>query len=318
MKNKITTIFIMSTIGFSAYGYEGPTPLQNIIVDFSGSIDKLSGLYSYSYSVKNPVSNNGEIHAIRISVSRNPQTDMDLPLSGLSNCRHHSEAAAQRNMAITPMVAVGSSVPDGWSCDYQPQGYFSFGSVSARNRIKPGASAVGYTLKSKGPPGIRTIVVEPTIELDLLPASYNENVEKLVALEDNVKWTGKTVGPVAPPIVFVASDYLDYLISLKDQSVALKWISDKRLEKEFDEIFARAKRKLGGCDQEELKEAIEKLPELVEQKRKGISSEAKTLLSYNAMYFVSRLPKGSKVERDKCKKSHHDEREHEDDRKSDR
>jgi hypothetical protein len=42
-----------------------------------------------------------------------------------------------------------------------------------------------------------------------------------------IAWHGKTVGPKAPPANFVPGDFLNYIISLKQQSYQLGWIVQK-------------------------------------------------------------------------------------------
>lgn len=313
MKKFLFPLLMSGAVACSAFGYEGPSPLKNVKVETSTVFDDSNGIYSYSYRITNPASNDGEINTISVSIGRDSATDADVSSSGLSHCPHHS-ASAQMNLAQTPMVNVGSSTPNGWSCDYG-KGEFVFGCVYERDAIKPGASSAGYVLKSFAPPGIREVSVAPTIDIDRLPDIYNEDADKLESLEKNLTWTGKTIGPKAPPKVFVALSYLDYLISLKDQSVALRWITEKNIEKDLNKIFARAKKKLGQCDERDLKEAIGELTEeLNKHSRKGLSPEARALLLYNSKYFISQLPKLSKADREKCEHQH----EHDGERKGDR
>jgi hypothetical protein len=282
---------VLCIIAFPAFAYEGPAPLKDIKVLFSATLNSSNGLYSYNYTISNPSSNNGEIRAIRISINRDPQIDGEVSSNGLTYCPHHSNLASETNLAKTPMVPVGATTPNGWSCNYQPQGNFSFGSVRAHDRIKPGSTSSGYVLKSFALPGIRDVAIEPTIELDRLPPSYYENDIKLGELEDIVRWTGKTVGPKAPPKVFVPATFLDYLISLKDQSVTLGWIKGKE-GKELDKIFDLAKKELAHGNQKALRQAIGKLiKQTSKNESKNISAEAQALLVYNAKYFLAQLPK---------------------------
>lgn len=282
-----TWMFIATSVTFA---YEGPAPLTKIKIDFSAELNGSNGLYSYKYAVSNPASNNGEIHSIRISVSKDPGTDADVSSSGLTYCPFHSAQSAEINLATTPMVPVGASTPNGWSCNYMPEGTFSFGSVEPENRIMPGKSSSGYVLTSYALPGIRNISVDPVIELDLLPSNYDETGVKLGQLEEKVRWTGKTVGPKAPPRVFVALNFLNYVISLKDQSFALGWIKDKGIANSLDAKLNDAKKKITAGNSKTAKNVLKAFQnEVRAQQGKKLTSEAYALLYYNAKYLIDHL-----------------------------
>jgi len=288
MRKHITILFTLWGIGSLAYGYEGPSPLRDIRVDCSIFFDGKQGMYSYSYKVTNPSVNDGEIRAIRIFIERDPQNDVNLSSEGLKHCspyydRHSSEDIFQR----APLVPVGSDAPKGWSCGYTMMGSYGWGSIDEPYRIKPGTSLGGFTLTSYGPPGIREILIHPGVDLDRLPPEYYENVAKTKALNEKVKWTGKTVGPKAPPKVFVPLDFLDNLISLKHQALTLGWIDNEGVENSLDVKLENARKKIEGGDIKTAKNILNAfLNEVKAQNGKHLSSEAYALLYFNGWYLI--------------------------------
>ncbi len=315
MKYRLIGALLLSCFASNIWAYEGPKPLRDIKVN--ASIDSNStGVFSFRYEILNPSTNDGSIYSVDLFLSQDPAVDSNTSSVSLKQCPHYGRQSSVNALKVRSGTSIGSSAPAGWDCGYgRLLGFtsisYGWGAEDDPYLIKPGGSRKGFSLTSYGLPAIRDILVEPNIELDQLPKEYEENVEKTVALEVKVRWLGKTIGPKAPPKVFVAADFLDYLISLKSQSVSLKWITDKELEKYLDKIFTRAKMKLGPCDQRELKEAIGELIEKAkgEDKRKGLSSEARALLLYNAKYFLAQLPNLSKADKKECK---HDDDDHHD------
>ncbi len=310
MTKRLVSASVLFMVQCSAFAYEGPSPLRNIKIDSSVTMNNSTGLFNYRYSVFNPKTNVSEISAIDITITRDPINEGSPSSTGLSYCPHHSEVASQRSLALTPIVAVGASTPKGWSCDHMPEGSLSFGAIDDPDVIKSGKSMGPFVLNSYGIPGIREVLVEPLIDYESFSPEWEGDSKRLEALQAKVNWLGKTIGPKAPPKLFVTTNFLDYLISLKDQSISLGWISGKELEKELDKIFARAKKKLSPCDQRELKEAIGELIEKAreEKKCKGLSSEARALLLYNAKYFLAQLPILSKADIKQCR--HDDDHDH--------
>ena len=123
-------------------------------------------------------------------------------------------------------------------------------------------------------------------------------------LDEKVKWTGKTVGPEAPPKVFVADDFLTNLIALKDQSLSLGWIKEKGIAMSLDAKLNEARRKIAKGDFDDAKHVLHSfLNEVHAQNGKHITSEAYALLYFNAKYLIDHLPEKSK---------HHDKDDHHD------
>src|SRR5262249_36180349 len=148
----------------------------------------------------------------------------------------------------------------------------------------------GIMLSSQALPGIRDVNVEPDIDVDQLPDEYDENLQKTIELHNSVRWTGKTIGPKAPPKTFVASDFVNYLISVKEQSVTIGWIKDPGLANSLDVKLNDAKKKIAAGDSKTAKNVLGAFQsELTAQNGKQVSTEAYGLLFFNAQYLIDHL-----------------------------
>jgi hypothetical protein len=291
MKIKALHSLMLLTFATSALAYDGPSPLKDIKVDFSSSFNTSTKLYIFNYKVINPQSNEGNIWKFDISLPRNPTSDMNLSMEGLTHCSDYNRRSSEDIFTKTPIVPVGSTTPNNWSCSYTVRngGGYGWGSNDSPYRIKPGSSLGGFSLSSYGPPGIQNVIVEPAIYYNKLPEKY-EDPDLLAALEENVKWSGKTIGPTAPPKVFVASDFINNLISLKDQSLSLGWIKEKGVANSLDVKLNDAKKKIAAGDNKTAKNILSAFQnELQAQNGKQVSSEAYALLYYNAKYLIEHL-----------------------------
>jgi len=296
-------MFLLLVIGNLSFAYDGPNPLQGIQVGVEINKSE-SGIINYSYSISNPKSNNGEITAVDIFIGWNPDQEEKLTDTGLSHCKKNLKSATSVVPERKPVIPVGSIGPDDWLCGYADlagytAGSYGWGAISLKSSIKPGSQRGGFALKSPGIPAIREILIRPDIDLERLPPEYNENVEKTIALENKVKWLGKTIGPKAPPKVFKGSEFIQYLISSKEQSFTLGWIKNKGLERSLDAKLDAAKKKIEFGDNKSAKNIMQAfLNEVEAQKGKGLSSEAYALLFYNGQYLIDHLteivPKKSK------------------------
>jgi hypothetical protein len=275
-------------LAFPSHAYEGPAPLTHIAVKPAVSLE--GGVFSYRYKIDNPAENNGEIREISINIGRDVLVDAEVTGDGLTYCAHHSEAASQKSLALTPMVPVGAATPTGWSCNYLPTGRFSFASFNSRYRIKPGTSQDGYTLKSMGIPGIRDILIEPAIDYQAFPPDWEGDSSRLQALREKVNFTAKTIGPKAPPKVFVPSNFIDYLISIKEQAFSLGWIKNQGLVTSLDAKLNNAKKKIASGDKKTAKNLLSAFQNEVQaQNGKQLTPEAYALLYFNAKYMIDRL-----------------------------
>ncbi len=319
MKVQILLIFTLLGMVGKVHAYEGPSPLRNLKLGVVVKA-KSSDIYTYEYSIANPAANDGKISSVDIFLGQNKESDVGSSNESRQHCSSYFRASSTDALKSGTVTGVGSTAPPNWTCGYGKlagfdNGSYGWGAKDVSYMISPGKSQSGFSLISSGLPSIREVLIEPWIDLDQLPSEYDENAEKTEALESKVRWIGKTIGPKAPPKIFVPTNFLEYLISLKDQSISLGWISGKELERDLNKIFAVAKKHLGPCDQRKLKAAIGELIEKAkdEKKCKGLSSEGRALLLYNSKYFLAQLPSLSKADKKECERDedhdHHEKHE---------
>lgn len=167
---------------------------------------------------------------------------------------------------------------------------YSWGSTAERYRIVPGKVTPGFVFSSAGLPAIRDIRVDPNIDTEKLGAEYEENSEKLEILEEKVKWTGKTIGPKAPPKTLNIAGFLSDLIGSKDQSVQLGWVKNKGVLNSLEVKLNEAQKKIASGDLKAAKNILTAfLSEVAAQKDKGLSPEAYAILYFNAKYLIDHM-----------------------------
>lgn len=162
------------------------------------------------------------------------------------------------------------------------------------------------------------------IDFDNLPSEYDENLEKTIALENKVRWTGKTVAPKAPPAHFVALDFLEYIATLEHDSFNLGWIVPgnkdvkEKKEKAKDDVLSKLNKELDDAKaaliKNRTKEALRELREFVREvealfqrgehaermqhlgDRDRITSEGYALLKFNTLFLIKKLSFGAEKE----------------------
>ncbi len=340
-RKSLTATAIFFVMFISTVFAEIPTPLLNVTVSAQVAMDSATGIYSYSYEVYNPPVNSGQIRSFDIDVTIGPQ-NARLNWEGLIQSSCYSKNVSEHILQKINIVPVGIDGPPGyvpdfpkmriWDCGFSLDGTAGWGSSDDPYRILPGKKLGGFKLTSHGLPGIREATLQPAIDYDNLPPEYWENVELTKQLQDNLVYKTKTIGPTAPPADFKPIDFLDYIVSLKQQSYNLGWIiqgknedkgkeegEEKGIMKSLDKKLANAREKLVEGDTEE---AVEKLNSFIhevealfkgdkeEKKEKSdmqdadkehdhITSAAYALLKYNAQYLIGRLGGTEKEEKEK-------------------
>jgi len=206
--------------------------------------------------------------------------------------------------------------------------------VPARSSLAPGDS-VTLSFESKGLPSIKRFWAagwaKPITEQEydsLLTLGYSHSDIFKSWYEDAYK--GITIAPQLPQRPFNTMVFLDTLISYKHQAFALGWLKNKKEErkdeegeeddtilKKLDKHLDKTRKELVKGDstkaRKELEKFVKKVEELYKESMKEekkvkpekitITSEAYTLLKYNAEYLIDRLPKkkGEKDDDDKDK-----------------
>jgi hypothetical protein len=292
MNKHIVPIFAVFFNVVISYASNVPTPLEGVVIDVSVSADRSSKIFTYQYKITNPKMNGSSIYSIDLFIGRDPLHDQEVSSSGLTQCPRFHKAASASAILKRPMVSVGSKSPYGWSCSYgQLKGFAegSFGWGGSR-LIKPGSTLEGFTLTSYAPPGIRDALAEADIDYDQLPSEYYENSTKTLALENQINWKGKTIGPKAPPKVFKASGFAKYLRSLLDQSSKLAWVKNPAILKSLEAKLDQIQKKIDAGDKKTAKNILKAfVSEIEAQNGKHLASEAYALLKFNGQYLLERL-----------------------------
>ncbi len=261
--------------------------LKDIRIDSYVTFNKSDELFNYAYEMANPKTNTGQITNVQIDVSEPVGSGVPssqglviqegVDYKGNIISTDFEDAVKKVGTRLNrPLVPVGARPPRGWSAGISAAGTISWGSEEKKYRIMPGQTLTGYVLISRGLPSIRNISVRPKWVLVVEGSVSEEDLEKSKRIEKEITFTGKTIGPTAPPTDFQPTAFLDYLVSLKHEAYNLGWIiqgreddkdrkkedrdkkgdEEKGIMKSLDEKLARARERLEKGDN---KEAVEKL-----------------------------------------------------------
>src|SRR3989339_2153121 len=206
-------------------------------------------IYTYSYTIISDATNTGEIGTFDIDITQ-PKGGIELSGEGLVNgpgYLRHTSAHILSEPTSPKMIPVGFFSPYDWVAGVNILGQAGWGS-GYKSIILPGQSLSGFQITSYGLPSIRDFRIEP----ELVPPSAGDteesgepvSLEEYQAVEDKVAFTGKTIGPTAPPADFKAIDFLNYIISMKHEAFSLGWIDNKGIEQSLDAKLENAKKKL--------------------------------------------------------------------------
>jgi hypothetical protein len=237
------------------------------------------------FSIKNGVGEQS-IESFNISVSREPGRDGELSDQGLTQCSDAGSGIKQK-MYIIP---VGSAAPQGWSCRYMPHHFFAFSAIQDGAVIKGGKSESAFKLFSYGLPGIRSVNIEPDIDVDKLPSEWAGDLDNAESLSRRVSWSGKTIGPQAPPRILEGPRFLEYITELYEQCLVQKWLTEGKVGQDLETQLEGAKKRLAAKDAKGAKAALKTFLEyLKDQNGKALTPEAFALLYYNTQYLVDHL-----------------------------
>jgi len=200
-----------------------------------------------------------------------------------------------------------SPVPptDWYSTEYQGKGAWSWSKIGGSPRgISGGHTMSGFSFRSKGLPTIvdawfagkrraQFRFPSPDDDTEEVQSSFGRVFNSLKAeypdkFVDTVHQ--KTVGPAAPPASFDASAFIQNLISLKEQSLAMRWIDNAGIATSLDAKLDAAKAKIVAGDNKTAKNILGVfLNEVQAQKGKHLKPEAYALLYYNGQYLMNHL-----------------------------
>lgn len=315
----LIAVILPASISFA----QVPSPLKDIKVSATATLDSTTGIYTYNYSIYNPPINDGQISSFDIDISK-PTDGQKLNSAGLIIQRwvkadgailsrsFDEEIVRLRKILEKQVIPVGSRPPLGlpfpaWSADITVMGTAGWGG-SDQNRILPNQTLGGFILTSYGLPGIRDIIVRPSYiatkeDLFKTGVSEEEYIEKTWEVLDkfykSISFQGKTIGPTAPPAGFKPIPFLDHIISLKHEAYNLGWIKNAGIEQSLDAKLDNAKKKIEQGNIEAAKNILNAFINEVEAQGcttyedcssgKHISPEGYALLKYNVQYLISKL-----------------------------
>ncbi len=297
MKNRILMKFFYLTLIISPSLHSQQLPyLRRVNVHAEISVNSSAKLYYYSYTLTSDGINSGNINRFEIDISRDLNSIM-IDTVGLRFENNFAEASFRRHFPALQekIIPVGfPNSPKFWDGGITNNLTARFS--GSELLIKPGETLSGFTMMSKGVPGIRHCIASPDFDIDILYPMTPDMPDttysfKQVDLDrEAVKFRGLTIGPTAPPVNFVALDFLDTIISYKHQAFDLGWIDNQGIVNSLDVKLDNAKQHL---EKGQTTPAINDLQafvnELEAQKDKHVSSEAYALLKYNAEYLIQKL-----------------------------
>ncbi|MBI1824440.1 MAG: hypothetical protein HYR80_10060, partial [Nitrospirae bacterium] len=248
-------------------------------------------VYSYSYEITNPQLNTGRIWLAGIDIKK-PAGSKELNRSGLVNGPRYTENSSEMILSAigSTLIPVGSSSPENWTSGLTMDGTISWGSFDSPFRIQPGQSLSGFKVTSHGLPGIRSILIKPKFEQTPVDEATSENLERIKQIEGSIVVQQKTIGPTAPPQNFVALDFTNYIISLRGESQAQRWILQPDILPALDSKLNTVKNSLIAGDNAIAYSSItDFINEVESQKNIGLTSEGYALLKFNAIYLRDQL-----------------------------
>lgn len=274
--------------------------LKNVQIKAEIGYDSGLQIFTYTYTVTNPLNSTGGITDIQIDISiptggRNVSSE-GLTISyginrrGVLLTRSFEEELSTLGSSLKkPVVPVGTRTPDHWGSYISVAGTVGWGSKGEYD-IMPGKSLTGFVIFSRGLPAIRSVEMRPFWVLSVKGYVTEEDVEKSKQIKEQITFKGKTIGPTAPPADFKPIAFLSYIISLKEEAFTLGWIKNKGIENSLDVKLENARKKLEAGDTKTARNILHAFINEVEaQNGKHLTSEAYALLYYNAKYLIEHL-----------------------------
>jgi hypothetical protein len=267
--------------------------LHSVQVSANAFYDSTSGIYRYTYAVTNANTNTGAIGHIEIDITK-PYGNISLSGDGLVSGQGYLEQSS-KELSVRlagSIIPVGVSAPKNWVAGVTVRGTASWGATEDTAFIYPGSSTNQFEMNSRGLPGIRNLAISPDFKQQPVDEATQENLDRIKTIENKISYKAKTIGPTAPPAVFNATTFLDYIINLKHQAASLGWISNSGIVNSLDVKLDNAKKKLSQGDNSTAKNILNAFINDVEaQVGKHLTSEAYALLKYNALYLIDNMTK---------------------------
>ncbi len=265
-------------------------------------ISLAAGIFTYRYALQNPPTNTAELGILNLDISQ-PEGGIALGSEGLIIIEGVSESGRVlqstfdeelqnlKNLMAGPVVPVGIRAPVNWYADLSTAKTVSWGNAGEKFRLLPGQSLDGFEITSRGLPGLRSVTVEAQF---FLPPVQGSVGDEDFAIEREVRrklmLVRTTIGPTAPPAVFVPLDFLKTIQGYKEEAVKQGWITNAGVANSLDVKLNAAQRALTRGETTTAKNTLHALLNEVDaQTGKKLAPEAVALLKFNTEFLLSRL-----------------------------
>ena len=256
MRKLTVLIFILISVNV----YAGtPRSLQGIGITAAVIQNKNTGIYYYRYNICNPATNpiaeDGVLGTLEIDVSRTAN-DVQLPWTGLYFSNDTLPKGTPPHISITtqgileqyrnqftpigiervPQESEDSGLTTRWTVmftfDKETNVMHPAYGESPEEPVLgllPGKCLDSFILSSPALPSIRNAkaLSRYMATEDDIPEGEGSNPSWIPQFYNNIAWHGKTIAPKAPPVHFMPVAFLNYIVSLKQQSYQLGWIVQK-------------------------------------------------------------------------------------------
>lgn len=259
-----------------------------------------SGVYTYAYSLTNPATNTGEIWAIDIDITA-PSGGQNVGADGVVNGPRYRRQSSELVLSEIgrPLIPVGLFSPPDWTAGLSIGGTAGWGASDEPFLIHPGKSLSGFQLTSRGLPGIRAVQIDPYFKQTPVDEATDEDVERVDAIEKAIVVTQQTIGPTAPPAVFITLEFITYLEDLKHQAQGIGWITNDGVVKSLDVKLDQVRKHLQAGSTKTAGNVLQAFMNEVSAQGcathevcppgKHLTPEASGLLYFNAQYLLDHL-----------------------------
>ncbi len=285
-----------------------PVPtLAGAQVEADAQFDSTNLWYVYSYTVTNPVANNGEIWQLKIDVL-DPANEIPFASAGLSVPQGASrinffdlmeELRPFTRISPTPVrpseniIPFGQNVPPGWSGGLGLDGFASFHSSDEVPNIVPGSTLTGFQVLSYGVPTIREAQVVPfwVYVVEDHHDAPDEEVVQAGQIERSLPRSFQTLGPsgVSPQSAGHWSQFRDDLA----KTIKLGWIPDAALANTLTNQLASARDAFDASNPTLVNTRLQQLIGTISSSTPAQrNAEAHALVLLNAQRLFDSIPRG--------------------------
>jgi hypothetical protein len=252
------------------------------------------GMLTYSYEVSNGLTGSAPVASFQIDLSRSSGTQSAAKgqiVQGAGSLVDYEPEVTQA--VANSLVPAGLSGPSGWVGTISADLNANWFAESEAEFLPAGQNGLSFALESPGLPGVRSFQLAPYIDPTKLgipePASELSLADyegRLRSVEDAVKLSGSTVGPVALPSKFDALQFLTTIASYATQANELGWIPTT----DYEYVQAQlglAESQIRAGNFQVARQTLSGL--LAGISRLHLSSEGEALLTFNIQYLIGDL-----------------------------